>query len=39
MHRDFDFELDGVLFYHANVHYQKGQSPLGALLFASFFML
>ncbi|KAL3993758.1 Snurportin1 family protein [Acanthocheilonema viteae] len=28
MHRDFDFEIDGVLFYHASVHYLKGQSPL-----------
>ncbi|VDK39483.1 unnamed protein product, partial [Gongylonema pulchrum] len=29
MHREFEFELDGVLFYHANVRYEKGQSPLG----------
>uniref|UniRef100_A0A8R1TNC9 Snurportin-1 n=1 Tax=Onchocerca volvulus TaxID=6282 RepID=A0A8R1TNC9_ONCVO len=28
MHQDFDFEIDGVLFYHASVHYFKGQSPL-----------
>lgn len=33
MHRDFDFEIDGVLFYHASVHYLKGQSPLGLLFF------
>ncbi|VDN87358.1 unnamed protein product [Brugia pahangi] len=28
MHRNFHFEIDGVLFYHASVHYLKGQSPL-----------
>uniref|UniRef100_A0A158Q7J7 Nucleolar protein 6 n=1 Tax=Elaeophora elaphi TaxID=1147741 RepID=A0A158Q7J7_9BILA len=28
MRRDFDFEIDGILFYHASVHYLKGQSPL-----------
>uniref|UniRef100_A0A915PV07 Nucleolar protein 6 n=1 Tax=Setaria digitata TaxID=48799 RepID=A0A915PV07_9BILA len=28
MKQNFDFELDGVLFYHASVHYLKGQSPL-----------
>ncbi|VDM94980.1 unnamed protein product [Thelazia callipaeda] len=28
MHRDFGFELDGVLFYHASVYYRKGQNPL-----------
>lgn len=37
MRRDFDFEIDGVLFYHASVHYRKGQSPLGLFLYSIIF--